>query len=269
MAVALLLLAPSLALAADLQITDLSDTGYDPTPAGGEVIYSVTIENGASDTVNNTVTIFDLPAGTTAGTLPGYCAADAGTPTRVVCNNGTLVGTSSSPPGSPVIFQIGVNTAGQTPATVSIRGAIGFGNAVPPASTPIASLTGADPFFAGDTNTANNTRVESTTLTNAGDLRLEKTATPDPVVGGAEITYTLTVFNEGPSASTNFRVIDTLPAAASYVANSFSGSGWTFNSGNMTATHAGTLANAVLREQVRSVLAPLLVQVHPAGWVPP
>lgn len=243
MAAALLLLAPSLALAADLQITDLSDTGYDPTPAGGEVIYSVTIENGASDTVNNAVTIFDLPAGTTAGTLPGYCAADAGTPTRVVCNNGTLVGTSSSPPGSPVIFQIGVNTAGQTPATVSIRGAIGFGSAVPPASTPIASLTGADPFFSGDTNTANNTRVESTTLTNAGDLRLEKTATPDPVVGGAEITYTLTVINEGPSASTNFRVIDTLPAAASYVANSFSGSGWTFNSGNMTATHAGTLAN--------------------------
>ena len=238
---ALLLIAPA-AFAADLQITDLSDTGYDPTPAGGEVIYNVTIENGAADTVNNTVTIFDLPAGTTAGTLPGYCAADGGTPTRIVCNNGTLIGTLA-PGGSPATFQIGVNTAGQTPATVTIRGAIGFGSAVPPASTPIASLTPADPFFSGDTNTANNTRSESTTLTNAGDLRLEKTATPDPVVGGAEITYTLTVTNNGPSASTNFRVVDTLPAAASYVASSFSGSGWTFNSGTMTATHAGTLAN--------------------------
>lgn len=241
LAAAALLLSVPAALAADLQITDLSDTGYDPTPAGGEVVYSVTIENGAADTVNNTVTLFDLPAGTTAGTLPGYCAADAGTPTRIVCNNGTLIGTFS-PGGAPVTFQIGVNTAGQTPGTVTIRGAIGFGSAVPPASTPIASLTGADPFFSGDTNTANNTRIESTTLTNAGDLRLAKAATPDPVVGGAEVTYTLTVTNDGPSAATNFRVVDTLPAATSYVANSFSGAGWTFNSGSMTATHAGTLA---------------------------
>ena len=237
---ALLVLASPLALAADLQITDLSDTGYDPTPAGGEVIYSITIENGALDTVNNAVTIFDLPAGTTAGTLPGYCSADAGTPTRIVCNNGMLDG--SAPGGSATTFQIGMNTAGQTPATVSIRGAIGFGSAVPPASTPISSLTPADPFFAGDTNTANNTRIESTTLTNAGDLRLSKAATPNPVVGGAEVTYTLTVVNDGPSPSTNFQVADTLPAAASYVAGSFSGSGWTLNSGTMTATHAGALA---------------------------
>ena len=94
----------------------------------------------------------------------------------------------------------------------------------------------------GDTNTANNQRNEATTLTTAGDLRLLKSATPDPVVGGAEVTYTLTVFNDGPSASTNFRVVDTLPAAATYVASSFNGAGWTFNSGTMTATHAGTLA---------------------------
>ncbi|MEL1265734.1 SdrD B-like domain-containing protein [Pseudoxanthomonas putridarboris] len=240
MALAFWLLAPA-ALAADLQITDLSDTGYDPTPAGGEVIYSITIENGAADTVTDAVTIFDLPAGTTAGTLPAYCSADVGTPTRIVCNNGTLVGTLT-PGGEPVTFQLGVNTAGQPPGTVIIRSAIGFGNAVPPATTPISSLVGTDPFFAGDTNTANNLRNESTTLTTAGDLRLAKSATPDPVVGGSEVTYTLTVTNDGPSPSTNFRVVDTLPAAASYVANSFAGAGWTFNSGTMTATHAGTLA---------------------------
>lgn len=246
---ALLLAAPSLALAADLQITDFSDTGYDPSPAGRQVIYSVTIENGAADTVNDAVTIFDLPANTTAGTLPAFCSADAGTPTRIVCNHGTLVGTLSG--GSPVTFQIGMNTAGlpagtgpgEVPGTFAVDGAIGFGSAVPPASTRIDNVTLADPFFSGDTNTANNKREQATTLTAGGDLRLAKTATPDPVVGGAEVTYTLTVTNDGPNASANFRVVDTLPAAAVYVDGSFSGNDWTFNSGTMTATHAGTLAD--------------------------
>lgn len=240
MTLATWLLAPA-ALAADLQITDLSDTGYDPTPAGGEVVYNVTVENGAADTVPNAVVIFDLPAGTTAGTLPAFCSADAGVPARVVCAVGELVGTQTAQ-GVPVSFQLGVDTGGQAPGTVTIRGAIGFGSAVPPAGTPITALTPGDAFFASDTNTANNQRNEATTLTTAGDLRLIKSATPDPVVGGSEVTYTLTVFNDGPSASTNFRVVDTLPAATTYVASSFNGAGWTFNSGTMTATHAGTLA---------------------------
>jgi uncharacterized repeat protein (TIGR01451 family) len=240
MTLATWLLAPA-ALAADLQITDLSDTGYDPTPAGGEVVYNVTVENGAADTVPNAVVIFDLPAGTVAGTLPAFCSADAGVPARVVCAVGELVGTQTAQ-GAPVSFQLGVDTGGQAPGTVTMRGAIGFGSAVPPAGTPITALTPGDAFFASDTNTANNQRNEATTLTTAGDLRLLKSATPDPVVGGAEVTYTLTVFNDGPSASTNFRVVDTLPAATTYVASSFNGAGWTFNSGTMTATHAGTLA---------------------------
>lgn len=240
MTLATWLLAPA-ALAADLQITDLSDTGYDPTPAGGEVVYNVTVENGAADTVPNAVVIFDLPAGTVAGTLPAFCSADAGVPARVVCAVGELVGTQTAQ-GAPVSFQLGVDTGGQAPGTVTLRGAIGFGSAVPPAGTPITALTPGDAFFASDTNTANNQRNEATTLTTAGDLRLLKSATPDPVVGGAEVTYTLTVFNDGPSPSTHFRVVDTLPAATTYVASSFNGAGWTFNSGTMTATHAGTLA---------------------------
>ncbi|WAC62203.1 SpaA isopeptide-forming pilin-related protein [Pseudoxanthomonas sp. SL93] len=228
------------AWAADLQLTDLSDSGYDPVPAGSDVVYSVTLENGAGDTSASAVSLFDLPAGTTANALPAFCAADAGVPTRIVCNHGPLQGTLAG--GSPVTFQIGVDTGGQPPGTVTMRGAIGFGATAPPATTPISSLTVAHPFFATDTNTSNNLRSQATTLTTAGDLRLQKSATPDPVVGGGEVTYTLTVSNDGPSASTNFRVVDTLPAATTYVASSFNGTGWTFNNGTMTATHAGTLA---------------------------
>lgn len=45
--VALLMALPLPALAVDLQITDFSDTGYDPVPAGTTVIYNVKVENGA------------------------------------------------------------------------------------------------------------------------------------------------------------------------------------------------------------------------------
>ena len=131
---ALCCIAPA-AWGADLQLTDLSDSGYDPVPAGSDVVYAITLENGAGDVANNTVSIFDLPAGTTANSLPAFCTADAGVPTRIVCNHGALQGTLAG--GSPVSFQIGVDTGGQAPGTVTMRGAVGFGANTPPASTPI------------------------------------------------------------------------------------------------------------------------------------
>ena len=66
---ALCCVAPT-AFAADLQISNLSDTGYDPTPVGGPVVYHVVVENGDIDTVSDAVALFDLPAGATPGTLP-------------------------------------------------------------------------------------------------------------------------------------------------------------------------------------------------------
>ncbi len=109
---ALCCIAPA-AWGADLQLTDLSDSGYDPVPAGSDVVYAITLENGAGDVANNTVSIFDLPAGTTANSLPAFCTADAGVPTRIVCNHGALQGTLAG--GSPVSFQIGVTPAARLP----------------------------------------------------------------------------------------------------------------------------------------------------------
>lgn len=235
------LLLPGGALAANLQITNLSDTDYDPTPAGSNVVYSVTVENSDADTVTDAVVLFDLPAGAQAiGPLPSYCTVAAGNAQRLECRVGTLVGTAGT--GTPVSFSLPISTVGLSPGTIQIRGAIGSEGAIPSATTPLASLTDADPFFANDTNVANNRRVESTTLESAGDLSLTKSATPDPVIGGGEVTYTITVQNAGPSASANIRVIDDLPAAVTYVANSFSGSGWSLATGTMTATRTAALA---------------------------
>lgn len=222
-----------LAWAVDLQLTNLSDDGSDPSPAGSVVNYSVTLENIAGDTASNVRSVFDLPAGSTAVNLPAFCSVDAGEATRVVCSHGDVLGTLGG--GNAVSFQLQVSTQGMPVGTISIDGAVGSGEA-PPASVKVPEL-GAP--FISDTNVDNNRESQTTTLTTAGDLQLTKTADVDPVVAGALITYTLTVRNNGPSASSGFNVVDTLPSGATFVGPA-TGSGWNFDGAN--ATHPGTLA---------------------------
>ncbi len=70
------------------------------------------------------------------------------------------------------------------------------------------------------------------------DLAIAKTAPGTPIDAGDNITYTLTVTNNGPAAATNASVSDTLPAGTSFV--SASGTGWTCNhaAGVVTCTAA-------------------------------
>jgi uncharacterized repeat protein (TIGR01451 family) len=57
----------------------------------------------------------------------------------------------------------------------------------------------------------NNVDLEFTTIGPGADLSLTKSATPDPVVAGEILTYSLTVLNLGPSAASNVTVVDALP----------------------------------------------------------
>lgn len=58
----------------------------------------------------------------------------------------------------------------------------------------------------------NNTAISNPTTVQAqSDLALAKTGAPDPVIAGHDVTYTLTVTNNGPSNSINTVVTDVLP----------------------------------------------------------
>jgi uncharacterized repeat protein (TIGR01451 family) len=59
----------------------------------------------------------------------------------------------------------------------------------------------------------------------SADLSITKLASPDPVLTGGTLTYTLTVTNAGPAVAGPTTVTDTLPAGVSFV--SASGTGWT------------------------------------------
>lgn len=78
----------------------------------------------------------------------------------------------------------------------------------------------------------------------ASDLVVAKTDSPDPVLAGQTLTYTLSVTNNGPDtipASENIVVLDTLPAGYTVTASSGDGS---FNTGTNEWTISGGLASA-------------------------
>ncbi|MDP1696856.1 MAG: SdrD B-like domain-containing protein [Xanthomonadaceae bacterium] len=224
------------AQAFDLQYSFLRDDLTDPVPAGGTIIYEVELLNGDSDTANDVRSIYDVPAGTTPTNLPAFCSV-AGS--RIECVHGNLLGTQPPANGAAVAFQL--QFVSTVPGVVTLRGAIGTG--VPPIT--VLPLAVGDAFFSGDTDPANNAAEQITTVTNGANLAISKTDSPDPVVGGAEVTYTISVDNLGPSDSTGVRVVDNLPAATSFVAGSASGAGWSFSvSGQtLTATRAAVLSN--------------------------
>lgn len=222
---ALLLAVAAPASAVDLLITQFTESNpaNDPSPAGSIIEYAIRFENGSADTATNTRVAFDLPSGATfvaAGSAP-QCSASS-VPTRVNCAFGDIVGTPVG--GSPVNFLLRMSTVGMPVGTITTRAAVG--NGAPLADTdplPTAPPPGA-PFFGADTNQANNAAQESTTLEQAGDLDVTKVASPSPVNGGAEVTWTVTVRNAGPSTSNGISVTDTLPAGVSYIAGSFANS---------------------------------------------
>jgi uncharacterized repeat protein (TIGR01451 family) len=64
------------------------------------------------------------------------------------------------------------------------------------------------------------------------DLAITKADSPDPVITGNDLTYTVTVTNNGPDTATSVIVTDNLPAETTYVSCSSTGGGVCGGSGN-------------------------------------
>lgn len=64
------------------------------------------------------------------------------------------------------------------------------------------------------------------------DLSISMTASPNPVVTGSNVTYTITVVNNRPAAAMNVTVTDNLPASTTFVSCSSTGAGVCGGMGN-------------------------------------
>jgi uncharacterized repeat protein (TIGR01451 family) len=185
----------------------------DPVHAGAELTYTIKVTNVSSVTASNVVVTDPLPAGTSFIS----CTSGQGT-----CTNGA----------GGVTANVGTMTSGQA-VTITLKvkaPAAGSCSVINNTATVTATNDG-DP--------SNNTASASTTC-QAPDVKITKVDTPDPVVAGGEITYTITAQNIGAVDATNVVVTDTIPASTSFISCTTGQGTCTNNAGTVTAT-IGTL----------------------------
>ncbi|WP_316759939.1 gliding motility-associated C-terminal domain-containing protein [Pedobacter aquatilis] len=221
-----------------------------PAIAGQALTYSITLKNNGPSTIR-TSDVFTL-----SENLPAGYTANNFTPSSGTYNSST--GNWS-----------GLALASGQQATLTITGNV--------AGVATGTLTNtvsiAVPSGISDPNISNNSKTDNTIISRLVDLGITKTSNPKPVISGNNLTYTITLSNNGPSGllpADIVKIIENFPAG--YTASTFTPSTGVFdkNTGNWTgltlsqgqtatlsivgvvaANASGTLSNTA------SVVAPL------------
>jgi uncharacterized repeat protein (TIGR01451 family) len=182
----------------------LDKTVNDPTPNPGDTItFTITVYNDGPDTATN-VTVEDvIPSGYTysAGTIAGGDSRDdSGDPVLT-----WTINSLASSSNVNLTFQVVVQASGTYKNVAQVTASDQYD----PDSTPNND----------DGDQSEDDEDSETASPQQADLRLDKTVndpTPNP---GDTITFTITVYNDGPDTATNVTVEDILPAGLSYLSD--------------------------------------------------
>jgi large repetitive protein len=182
---------------ADLGVT-LTHSGT-ATP-GTDMTYTATVVNNGPAPASGPVTVTNtLPAGMSfvpigSGAAPFACTA---TGQVVTCSDTGIL------PLGTVSFPIKVHVAPSLPD----------GNVNNAATITTPSI---------DANNANNSTSDATSVTPDGDLSLTMVRDNTPIAG-TNVSYTMTVTNNGPSDSSSFHLVNVLPANTTYLSSNQTG----------------------------------------------
>lgn len=194
--------------------------------AGDQLTYTITVTNNGPTSAENVVVVDDLP---------DFMTFVSSTTT------GTLTQTGNSSGEIQVDFASIASGASETITLVV---------AVPATQAATASVTNSVTVTSDgqETDNSNNTATADVAIDRSAVLTITKTDSPDPVVVGSNLTYTILVTNTGPSTATNVSITDTLPAGLTFVsATESTGTGTAGEAGGVVTATVPTLAvsNAV------------------------
>ncbi|MFN2545116.1 MAG: sortase [Actinomycetota bacterium] len=171
----------------------LSKTHVGDFSSGTQGTYDLAVDNNGPDAASGPVTITDtLPAGLSfsSGTGAGWnCSA---TDQDVTCTHAAALANGASSQVSLVVD-------------------------VDPAAEPGVTNTATVSSTTGDPDPSNDSASDPTVVAPSADLSITNVDSPDPVGMGSDITYTLTITNNGPSQAVGVHVDDQLPAGVTYV----------------------------------------------------
>jgi uncharacterized repeat protein (TIGR01451 family) len=176
--------------------------------------YSITANNSGSAATSGTVTVVDtLPAGQATAISGTGWSCVLGT---LTCTRSDALAAGSSYPVITVTVTVANNAAASVTNSVSVSGG-------------------------GQTNTANDSASDPTTINQLPDLTITKSHTGNFTQGQVGATYSITATNSGSAATSGtVTVIDTLPAGLT--ATAISGAGWSCVLGTLTCTRSNALA---------------------------
>jgi uncharacterized repeat protein (TIGR01451 family) len=202
--------------------------------AGNNLTYTITVENaGPSDAA--AVAVSDpLPAGTSF-----VSASDGGT------YNSTT---------NTVSWSLGAFTESQAAKALTLVVKVNSSRTADLSNTATVSSSTTDP------TPGNNSATETTTLNTSANLSITKSNSPDPVIVGNNLTYTITVDNAGPSDAAAVAVSDPVPAGTSFVSAS---DGGTYNS--TTNTLSWSLGAFTESQAAKALTLVIKVNSRPAG----
>ncbi len=222
----------------------VSSTTPDPSAAGNVASATVTTTASADLVVRKSVTPSSVQAGgaatwTVVVTNNGPSDAQAVSLTDAIPSGFTVSGISSNI-GNCVLAgascTVGVLAAGSS-ATIQVTGTLAASFSTSTiTNSATATTTTPDPA------TANNTGVAIANVTKLADLRVSKTASPDPVVAGDPITYTITLSNNGPSEAASVVLTDAIPADV--ISAATSSPGCAIANGTLTCNYASLAPGA-------------------------
>ncbi|HEY0173592.1 MAG TPA: DUF11 domain-containing protein, partial [Pyrinomonadaceae bacterium] len=190
---------------------------------GANGSYTVTVSNAGGAATSGVVTVTDtLPAGLSyvSATGTGWtCGASGQT---VTCTRSNALGVGASYPAITLV----VNVAQAAGASL----------------TNTASVSGG-----GQTNTSNDSASDPTTVVSSSDLSLSKTVNNANPIQGQNVTFTVTLTNNGPTNATNVVVTDALPSGLTFVSATPSAGTYATGTGAWTVANLASGASATLQ----------------------